>query len=100
MKAEIADSLGERALTAFLRTDSIQADTAELVDFKDYRWGGKYILLSQTDKVIAVYKVVPRLGSPKAVRTESGGVAFQVDSFSLGLKLLKRWPKGLVGKES
>jgi hypothetical protein len=95
MKQEFVDSLKERALATYLRTDGSQADIAEVVEFEDLRWGGRYVILRTAGEAVAVYKMVVRFGAAKP----DGKGAFVVNSMSVGVKRIKRWPKGLVSKE-
>ena len=87
----------DKAKATLLRTDGIEADSADLVDFEDLRYAGHYVILRCAGEVVGIYKQVARFGQAKPVRTEGGGVAFQIDSISFGLKRIKRAPKGLLG---
>jgi hypothetical protein len=94
---QLAEQLKDAARAAFLWTDSVKVDAAdaEIIDFKDFRYGGKYVILRAGGEVVAVYKRVARLGPDRAVR-RNGGIAFEVDRVSFGLKRIKRAPKGLI----
>jgi len=95
MTPETAELVCDKARAAFLRTDGVQIEDAELVNFNDYRWGGKYVLLRQAGQVVAVYKMVIRMGPDRAVNRD-GNLVFEVDSLSVGVKRIKRAPKGLL----
>jgi len=95
MKPEYAIEYQNKALAMFARQDGIQADTAQVVRYEG-RYAGNYVIVRKGDEVVAVYKTVFRTGPAKATRTESGGVAYVVDSFSIGLKRIKRAPKDLL----
>ena len=92
MKPEIAAELQQRALATLARTDALTADSAEVIKFEDLRWGGQYVIVRQGAEVVAVYKVSLRPGPARA----DGKGAFVVSSLSIGLKRLKRVPKGLI----
>ena len=108
------DAMKAKALAALVRQDGIDADRAEFVPFKGEevmlnrsdgtqvlhyreRYAGQYIVLyGAGDDVLAVYKVQVRPGPAKAQRTADGGVIYMVNSLSIGVKRIKRPPKGLL----
>ena len=110
MTPETADLVCSKARAAFLRTDGVEVADAELVDFAGYvkvdprykggsytdpRYAGKYVLLRQAGQVVAVYKMLITPGPAHAVRRD-GDIAFEVNSLSVGVKRIKRAPKGLL----
>lgn len=115
MKPEFAEELKNKALATFLRTEAAElakasevslhvaeaiiahpAPTAEVLKLEEGRWSGQYVIVRKADELVAVYKFSLRMGPAKATRTESGNVAFVVNSMSTSLKRLKRWPKELL----
>jgi hypothetical protein len=111
MTPEYQEEFKNKAIATFLRQDGVQADEAEIVEFAGYvkidprykggsytdsRYAGNYVLLRKDGELVAVYKQNVTFGPARAVRTESGGVAYQVNSMSVGVKRVKRIPKGLV----
>jgi len=95
MTPETAELVCDKARAAFARSDGAHVDDAELVDFKDHRYGGKYVLLRRGGEVVAIYKTVVRMGPDRAVRRD-GDIAFEDNSISVGVKRIKRAPKGLI----
>ena len=91
MTPETAELVCDKARAAFLRTDGVQVDDAELVNFDDYRCG-KYVLLRRAGEVVAVYKMRVTSGPARG----DGKGAFVIDSLSVGVKRIKRAPKGLL----
>ena len=100
-----------KAIATFARTDGIAATDVEFVQFEGERklvgkhsetgedvyflytnTAGQYLVVRSAGDVVAVYKVQIRFGAGKAVA--GGGV--MVDSMSVGLKRIKRAPKGLI----
>lgn len=101
MNIEAATQLKNKALATFLRTDGIQADEAEIVDFSDWkkypdalRYAGNYVILRTAGEVVAIYKQTANLGSARP----DGSGGFVVSSISFGVKRVKRAPKGLIAE--
>jgi hypothetical protein len=97
MKTEHADQLKDKARAAFQRTDYIpnaELLDAEIIDFDEPfgRYNGKYVVLRQDGEVVAVYK---RTVSSGPARGDGNG-NFVIDSLSVGVKRIKRAPKGLL----
>lgn len=82
MKPEIAQGLIERAL-------ALHGGPAEAELVED---GGKWIVLRHGGEVAEVFKVIPRFGPARG----DGQGNFVVSSMSLGLKRMKRIPKGIA----
>jgi hypothetical protein len=80
----------------FVKFEGVLEDIGEGRTYLSTNTAGQYLIVRDGETVLAVYKVQLRFGSPKAVRDEHGTVNYVVDSMSVGLKRIKRSPKGLV----
>jgi|1048.fasta_scaffold94372_1 hypothetical protein len=90
-------SMTAKAVATLARTDGIAvaSDAVEFVQF-DGRNSGQYLIVRDGDEVLAIYKVQVRPGPARAERQADGGVIYMVNSLSIGLKRIKRPPKGLL----
>lgn len=92
------EAMKAKAVASLARQDGITVspEQIEFVKFEDLRYAGQYLIVRDGETVLAIYKVQLRFGPARATRTEDGGVAYVVNSMSVGLKRIKRAPKGLV----